>query len=153
MFGNRCSPVRFTGPKRYREVPIKLEELPKIDFVLISHNHYDHLCFQVSPFPLSLLPFDAISHFTKQTAEFLAKNQKDVVWIVPAGLKVWCESVGISRCLELEWWQSAKISDTLTVVGAPCQHWSKSKDLREKQKSEDGVVVESLSSKDSSADP
>jgi L-ascorbate metabolism protein UlaG (beta-lactamase superfamily) len=43
MWSDRCSPVSFIGPKRHRPPGIRFEDLPKIDIVLVSHNHYDHL--------------------------------------------------------------------------------------------------------------
>ncbi|MDR2337175.1 MAG: MBL fold metallo-hydrolase [Deltaproteobacteria bacterium] len=43
IFSERASPVQFIGPKRFHPPGIKFEDLPKIDLVLISHNHYDHL--------------------------------------------------------------------------------------------------------------
>lgn len=43
IFSDRCSPVQFLGPKRYRPPPCKVKDLPHIDAIIISHNHYDHL--------------------------------------------------------------------------------------------------------------
>lgn len=43
VFKDRCSPFKNYGPKRYRETPCKIHELPHIDIVLVSHDHYDHL--------------------------------------------------------------------------------------------------------------
>jgi L-ascorbate metabolism protein UlaG (beta-lactamase superfamily) len=43
VFKDRCSPFKNYGPKRYRETPCKIGELPHIDIVLVSHDHYDHL--------------------------------------------------------------------------------------------------------------
>eukprot|EP00693_Jakoba_libera_P002765 EC692831.1.p2 GENE.EC692831.1~~EC692831.1.p2 ORF type:complete len:199 (+),score=25.97 EC692831.1:136-732(+) len=43
VFSYRCSPVRFAGPSRMVKTPCKIKELPKVDVVIISHNHYDHL--------------------------------------------------------------------------------------------------------------
>lgn len=43
VFSDRCAPLQWIGPKRYRPVPCSVKELPHIDFVVISHNHYDHL--------------------------------------------------------------------------------------------------------------
>src|SRR6185503_1254839 len=46
VFGERASPLRFAGPKRFHPVPAALDELPPLDAVLLSHDHYDHLCAQ-----------------------------------------------------------------------------------------------------------
>ncbi len=43
VFSDRCSPLQFIGPKRFRDPACKVRELPKIDLVLVSHDHYDHL--------------------------------------------------------------------------------------------------------------
>ena len=43
VWGSRASPSRIVGPKRFQPVPITLRELPPIDLVVISHDHYDHL--------------------------------------------------------------------------------------------------------------
>lgn len=43
MFSSRCSPFQSIGRRRYRPPPCSIEELPPIDFVIISHDHYDHL--------------------------------------------------------------------------------------------------------------
>jgi L-ascorbate metabolism protein UlaG (beta-lactamase superfamily) len=44
VFGNRASPVSFAGARRFHPVPVKIEQLPPLDAVLLSHDHYDHLC-------------------------------------------------------------------------------------------------------------
>src|SRR5207244_7476239 len=43
VWSERVSPVRFTGPRRHRSPGIRFEDLPPIDLVLVSHNHYDHM--------------------------------------------------------------------------------------------------------------
>src|SRR5262249_61512455 len=44
VFAERASPFRFAGPRRFHPVPATLDELPPLDAVLLSHDHYDHLC-------------------------------------------------------------------------------------------------------------
>src|SRR6185295_11019987 len=44
VFGLRASPVSFAGPRRFHPVPASIEQLPELDAVLLSHDHYDHLC-------------------------------------------------------------------------------------------------------------
>jgi L-ascorbate metabolism protein UlaG (beta-lactamase superfamily) len=44
VFGQRASPFSFAGPKRFHPVPARLAELPPLDAVVLSHDHYDHLC-------------------------------------------------------------------------------------------------------------
>ncbi len=43
IWSDRCSPVSWAGPKRHKKPGIRFEDLPPIDVVLVSHNHYDHL--------------------------------------------------------------------------------------------------------------
>ena len=44
MFSNHCSPSQWIGPARHTPPPMPLEELPQVDIVILSHNHYDHMC-------------------------------------------------------------------------------------------------------------
>ena len=46
VFSGYTSPIPYLGPNRYSELPIEIEDLPKIDIVLISHDHYDHLDYK-----------------------------------------------------------------------------------------------------------
>ena len=69
IFSDRCSPLGFLGPKRYRPAPYNVSELPKIDAVCISHNHYDHL--------------------DVQTVKDLSDFHENLHWFVPIGLKQW----------------------------------------------------------------
>jgi L-ascorbate metabolism protein UlaG (beta-lactamase superfamily) len=45
VWGPRASPTRFAGPKRFQPVPVAMSDLPRLDAVLVSHDHYDHLDF------------------------------------------------------------------------------------------------------------
>jgi len=101
IFSERCSPFSFMGPKRIRKVPLEVEELPPISFVVISHNHYDHMDF-----------------------ETIKRIGNKPVWYVPIGNKVFLESVGITNVIELSWWQSHQFNEKIKVVCLPAQHWS-----------------------------
>ena len=105
VFSERASPVSFAGPRRIVPLPIDIAELPPIDIVLISHNHYDHL--------------DAES--VKRIA---AMPQGSPLFLVPMGLKAWFAELGIARVDELDWWQQTRHGD-LKVTFVPAQHWSK----------------------------
>ena len=105
VFSERASPVSFAGPRRIVPLPIDIAELPPIDIVLISHNHYDHL--------------DAES--VKRIA---AMPQGSPLFLVPMGLKAWFAELGIARVEELDWWQQTRHGD-LKVTFVPAQHWSK----------------------------
>jgi len=104
IFSERASPVSFAGPSRLTELPLSLDELPPIDAVVISHDHYDHL----------------------DEASILALGP-DVHYYVPLKLKSWFVELGIaeSQVTELDWWQSASLaSGDLSVYATPSQHWS-----------------------------
>ena len=110
VWGERCSPFNSFGPKRRHAPPISLEELPSIDYVFISHNHYDHL--------------------DEPTVKMLHKLHPDITWIVPLGVKKWFSRRGIKRVVELSWWDNADLSPegnselTLSITAVPTQHFS-----------------------------
>jgi L-ascorbate metabolism protein UlaG (beta-lactamase superfamily) len=105
VWGERVSPVGFAGPKRFHPVPIKLSELPAIDAVIVSHDHYDHLDYP--------------------TIVELAKG--NVPFITSLGVGAHLEAWGIeeSRITELDWWESALVAGgRVQVTAAPSQHFS-----------------------------
>ena len=108
IWSERCSPFSFFGPKRSHPPAIPFSDLPKIDYVLISHDHYDHL--------------------DKQTVKALFKKFKDIRWIVPTGVKKRLAQWGIPKSSELSWWkmQVFLLPDgiTLKVTAVPSQHFS-----------------------------
>jgi N-acyl-phosphatidylethanolamine-hydrolysing phospholipase D len=104
MFSERASPVGFAGPKRHVPPGLSLEELPHIDVVVISHNHYDHL---------DAASVKALHHQPGGPPLFL----------VPLGLKAWMADEDITNVVELDWWQSHRVG-LLEVVLTPVQHWS-----------------------------
>ncbi|HEX6723372.1 MAG TPA: MBL fold metallo-hydrolase [Burkholderiaceae bacterium] len=104
MFSNRASPFSFLGPARAQKPGLWPHELPRIDLVAVSHNHYDHL--------------DAGS--VKLLA---AQSGGPPLFIVPLGLKQWFAGEGITNVVELDWWQSHKLGD-VEIVLTPVQHWS-----------------------------
>lgn len=102
IFSLRASPLSFAGPKRVNPPALTIEQLPRIDYVVISHNHYDHLdCATVQR--LGAGPF----------------------WLVPLGLKKWFldRKIPSERVIELDWWQSATFGPA-TFTLTPAQHWS-----------------------------
>jgi L-ascorbate metabolism protein UlaG (beta-lactamase superfamily) len=105
VWGDRVSPVGFAGPKRFHPVPVKLEQLPALDAVIISHDHYDHLDYPT----------------------ILELSQRDVRFITSLGVGAHLESWGISeqRITELDWWETAPIGGgRAQVSAAPSQHFS-----------------------------
>ena len=104
IWSERCSPVSFAGPKRHRPAGIPFDQLPRIDAVLISHNHYDHLD----------LP-------TLRRLE-----QRDAPLVVAGlGTKNFLEAEGLKHVVELDWWQTHSITDDVALHFVPAQHWSK----------------------------
>jgi L-ascorbate metabolism protein UlaG (beta-lactamase superfamily) len=119
-FSERASPVSFAGPKRVAQPAIKIEDLPPIDYVLISHNHYDHLD----------LPSLKKLH-----------NKFKPQFLVPLGDSYLLESEGIKNISEMDWWEF-KLKDSLKIHFVPVQHWS-ARGIFDKRKSLwGGFVVE-----------
>jgi N-acyl-phosphatidylethanolamine-hydrolysing phospholipase D len=104
MFSQRASPVQFSGPKRAQPPGIALADLPRIDVVLISHNHYDHL------------DLDSVKALAQQAGGA-------PVFIVPLGIKVWFSKLGITTVKELDWWDSV-VEKGVEFNLTPVQHWS-----------------------------
>lgn len=102
--GERASPVSFLGPKRVTPPALTVEELPRIDLVLITHNHYDHL--------------------DEGTVRRLAATPGGSPrFLVPLGLKEWFRRLGIENVRELDWWET-ETARGLTIHFVPVQHWS-----------------------------
>ena len=107
IFSERASPVQIFGPKRAQPPGVAIADLPHIDAVLISHNHYDHL--------------DRAS--VAQLDEKAKAAGKTTLFIVPLGLKAWFNGIGIDSVVELDWWESHKIQGVEFHL-TPVQHWS-----------------------------
>ena len=104
QFSNRASPLFFGGPKRVTPTPFKIKDLPDIDLVLISHNHYDHL--------------------DRSSIRDLIKHQPSIQFMVPLGLAPKLHKWGAVDVIELDWWQAIKFED-VEIQPTPVQHWSK----------------------------
>jgi N-acyl-phosphatidylethanolamine-hydrolysing phospholipase D len=104
IFSNRASPLSFLGPARVQKPGLWPHELPRIDLVVVSHNHYDHL--------------------DQASVKLLAQQSGGPpLFVVPLGLKKWFAGEGINHVVELDWWQSHTLGD-VEVVLTPVQHWS-----------------------------
>lgn len=103
VFSERASPFSFIGPKRFHQPPIALDDLPDLDGVIISHDHYDHL--------------------DEDTIKRLAKKVK--TFIVPLGVDKYLVKWGVPKASikALDWWQSISF-DNVTVTATPTQHFS-----------------------------
>ncbi|KAJ9380997.1 hypothetical protein DTO063F5_6448 [Paecilomyces variotii] len=85
VFEDRCSPLSWLGPKRYTEAPCKIGDIPMIDAVVISHNHYDHLSYD--------------------TVTEIAQKHPNCHFFAPLGNKKWFTESGINNMTELDWWE------------------------------------------------
>ena len=104
VFSDRVSPVEFAGPRRKVGLPMAIAELPHIEVVLISHNHYDHL--------------------DRATVQQLNRQAGGPpLFMVPLGIKPWMHAAGIDNVRELDWWQQTEIGG-LKIHFVPAQHWS-----------------------------
>lgn len=110
IWSQRCSPFSLIGPKRKHPPAFDIDKIEKVDFVLISHNHYDHL--------------------DKKTVKELFSLFPEITWIVPLGVKAWFIKLGIHNVIELSWWQddtvkaSADKQTSVKVTSVPTQHFS-----------------------------
>lgn len=103
IFSERASPVTWAGPKRVRPPALSLAQLPRIDVVLLSHNHYDHL--------------DLAS------LRWLAREKRPLI-VTTLGNKAWLEKRGVGRVVELDWWQAHRFSDDLELTCTPAHHFT-----------------------------
>lgn len=103
VFSDRASPVQWAGPKRFHKPPIALEQLPQIEGVILSHDHYDHL--------------------DVATIEYLAKSVQR--YFVPLGVRARLVEMGVpaERVTELDWWQDGE-HDGVKLTATPAQHFS-----------------------------
>lgn len=103
IFSERASPVGWAGPERLIPPAMPIDSLPRIDAILISHNHYDHLD----------LP----------SLKALQLANPNVSILVPQGDKALLDSQGLTNVTELRWWQNIRVKQT-ELTFTPVQHWS-----------------------------
>jgi L-ascorbate metabolism protein UlaG (beta-lactamase superfamily) len=105
VWGERASPSRLIGPRRFQPVPVALRALPPVDVVIVSHDHYDHLDYP--------------------TIRELAKL--GVPFVTSLGVGAHLEAWGVlpERITELDWWESYRLPNAeLSVTAGPSQHFS-----------------------------
>ena len=103
IWSERASPLSWLGPRRYRPPGIRFADLPPIDVVVISHNHYDHL-------DIPTLRRLAAAHQPR--------------FVVPAGDQVLLENAGIDGVVALDWWQGHALPNGCVLTAVPVKHWS-----------------------------
>lgn len=103
VWSDRASPFQLIGPKRMRPPGIRFQDLPHIDAVLISHNHYDHLDI----------------HTVKKLHERYSPH-----FIAPLGVPAYLRKHGIEDISELDWWEEQQLDERIKVSAVPAQHFS-----------------------------
>jgi len=103
VFAERASMFSFMGPTRFHPTPISIDELPVLDAVVISHDHYDHL------------DFEAVKQLAPKTAAFY----------VPLGIGAHLEEweIPAEKIVELDWWEEAEVGEVL-LAACPARHFS-----------------------------
>jgi L-ascorbate metabolism protein UlaG (beta-lactamase superfamily) len=103
VFGDRASPFSFAGPRRFHPVPATLDELPPLDAVVLSHDHFDHLC--------------------ASTVTALAARR--VPFVTALGVGAHLEEYGVDPAVirELDWHESTEVAG-LRFTATPSQHFS-----------------------------
>ncbi len=112
VLSDRIGSFSFTkldilSPKRFYKPPIQIDSLPKLDAVLISHDHYDHL--------------------DKPTILALANRNRDTKFFVPLGVGEYLKDWGIpsKRIIEMDWWDSNTLGGhNFTIMATPARHYS-----------------------------
>jgi L-ascorbate metabolism protein UlaG (beta-lactamase superfamily) len=104
MFGDRASPSRWVGPTRFHPPPISIAELPHLDAVVVSHEHYDHL----------------------DEGSVRALAARGVPFHVPVGIGAHLASWGVpaAQIVEQDWWQDAKLPGGVRLVATPARHFN-----------------------------
>jgi len=103
VWSERASPFRGIGPKRVRAPGVAFENLPRIDLILLSHNHYDHL------------DIATLARLRQRFAPTVLAAAGDARLLEPLGWK---------EIHELDWWDEIRINDALKVTFVPAQHFS-----------------------------
>jgi N-acyl-phosphatidylethanolamine-hydrolysing phospholipase D len=104
IFSRRASPVGFAGPARAHPPGLRLDQLPPIDVVVISHNHYDHL------------DRESVLGLSRQSGG-------SPLFLTPLGLGRWLRDHGMERVAELDWWGHHR-HEGVDFYCTPAQHWS-----------------------------
>jgi L-ascorbate metabolism protein UlaG (beta-lactamase superfamily) len=104
IFSERASPLGWIGPKRVRAPAIALDDLPAIDIVLVSHNHYDHM------------DVPSLRRI---------RDRWNPPIVTGIGNGAYLAAQGLPNVIELDWWERAAPRSGLSVVYVPAQHWSR----------------------------
>ena len=103
VFCQRAFPVQWLGPRRVMDPALALKQLPPLDVVLLSHNHYDHL--------------------DRYAVRQIARDHPKATWVVPLELGAYVRGWGVREIVELDWWEAATLG-SLRVTATPARHMS-----------------------------
>lgn len=103
IFSARCSPVSFAGPKRVRAPGLEIQSLPRIDLILLSHNHYDHMDIP--------------------SLRQIRRRFPEVQMIAPLGNTAFLARKNMHRVVELDWWESMTVAQ-VRVTATPARHFA-----------------------------
>jgi L-ascorbate metabolism protein UlaG (beta-lactamase superfamily) len=118
VFSERCSPVSWAGPKRARPPGRAFADLPRVDLLLVSHNHYDHM------------DLPSLRAIRRRDNPQVVTPLGNAVHLAKAGF----DKAGAGRVHELDWWQSTTLPDNIRVTATPARHFS-SRTLRDRNSS------------------
>lgn len=102
IWSERCSPVTFAGPKRHHAPGVSFDDLPPIDAVILSHNHYDHM------------DVPTLRRLARERQPRVIAGLGNGAFLTPKGVPT----------TELDWWQSTEIAEGVTIHAVPAQHFS-----------------------------
>ncbi|KAJ2357640.1 Protein-lysine N-methyltransferase efm4 [Coemansia erecta] len=106
VFSERCSPSQLFGPKRYTKAPCSVAELPPIDILVLSHNHYDHLDWN--------------------TLKQVQERFPDIKVYAPLGNQPILKSLGFANITIADWWDEFRVelpsAGSFTLACTPAQH-------------------------------
>jgi N-acyl-phosphatidylethanolamine-hydrolysing phospholipase D len=105
VFSRRVSPISWMGPARLVPPGLALDDLPRIDAAILSHDHYDHM------------DKDSITKLSDRFGDSIA-------WFVPLGYRDWLAARGARNVVELDWWEKATLGP-LSFTALPAQHWTR----------------------------
>src|SRR5262249_3115121 len=103
IWSMRASPFQWIGPRRHRAPGLRFEDLPPVDLILLSHNHYDHL---------------DVCSILRLPAEWSPSL------IVPLGNRRFLEKRGVRSVREVDWWDLQNVTNGLEVTSRPSRHFS-----------------------------
>jgi N-acyl-phosphatidylethanolamine-hydrolysing phospholipase D len=109
VWSERASPIPWAGPRRLVPPGIPFRDLPPIDAVILSHDHYDHLD-------------------DRTVRRLVSRHADGLHWIAPLGHQPWLQRRGARAVSELDWWAVRtldRLEPALEITAYPAQHWTR----------------------------